>query len=208
VIVGGWRGPGWRMVDADPRHGAPVRQWVTSVIAAHGCPVDLDDAALILGELFANAVTHGPAGGRVLAGYCLWRKGARIVVCDGGGPGLPVLRHPGDQAEGGRGLRIVDELAARWGSFRIAAAQVVWCDLGQPLHAPSADAWAWLRRELSACSLAAPGVLAGAAGGPGWPPGALPALQREGLPVLVPGISYFAAEAGAGAGHADGGARP
>jgi hypothetical protein len=45
----------------------------------------------ICGEgLSANAVEHGPAGGRVLAGCCLRGEGARLV-CDGGDPGRPSL---------------------------------------------------------------------------------------------------------------------
>jgi anti-sigma regulatory factor (Ser/Thr protein kinase) len=46
----------------------------------HECPVDRDEVALTVAELFNNAVVHGSPGGRVLAGYCLWRRGARIVV--------------------------------------------------------------------------------------------------------------------------------
>jgi anti-sigma regulatory factor (Ser/Thr protein kinase) len=157
VIIGGWRGPGWHVFDADPSHGSQIRDWMTSAIGRHGCPVDLEDAALVLGELFANVLMHGPAGGRVLVGYCLWREGARIVVCDGGGPKTPELREGADLTEGGRGLRLVDSLAARWGHFRLAGAQVVWCDFGQPLRAPESDAWAWLRLVLSVCTLSAPG---------------------------------------------------
>jgi histidine kinase-like protein len=108
-------------------------------------------------ELFSNAVRHGPAGGRVLVGYCLWQQGARLVVCDGGGPGTPRLVEGGQLAEGGRGLHVVDSLAARWGSFRPAGAQAVWCDFGQPLYAATGDAWAWLHVVLSVCALSAPG---------------------------------------------------
>jgi len=153
VIIGGWRGPGWRVVDADPSHGGPIRHWITDVIERHGCPVDLEEAASAVAELFANAVMHGPAGGQILVGYCLWRQGARVVVCDGGGPGTPRLLSADARAEGGRGLDIVNSLAARWGSFRLGGAQVVWCDLGQPLRAPAGDSWAWLRRILLGCAL-------------------------------------------------------
>jgi serine/threonine-protein kinase RsbW len=160
VITGGWRGPGWRVVDADPCEVRQIRGWIRSAIAGHGCPVDLDDAALVTGELLANALMHGPARGQVLAGYCLWRKGARIVVCDGGGPTTPELRQADAGAEGGRGLHVVEELSARWGSFRLPGeAQVVWCDFGQPLRAPASDAWAWLRRVLSVYPLSVPGRL-------------------------------------------------
>lgn len=156
MISGGWRGPGWRIMDADPGRAREVRNWIRSAITRHDCPVDPADAVLAVSELFANAVTHGPAGGRVLAGYCLWSLGARIVVCDAGGPAAPRLRRGADLAEGGRGLQIVDSVAARWGSFRLTGAQVVWCDFGQPLRALADDAWAWLRPVLAGGALSPP----------------------------------------------------
>ena len=64
--------------------------------------------------------------------------------------------------EGGRGLRVVDALATRWGSFRVADARGVWCDFGQPLHAGPGGAWAWLHLVLSVCSLSDPGRLVAA----------------------------------------------
>jgi hypothetical protein len=149
VIIGGWRGPGWRVTAADRRLGSEVREWIRSAVSGHGCPVDAADAALVVSELFGNAVMHGPAGGFVLVGYCLWRDGVRLVVCDGGGSGSPWLVRADELAEGGRGLHVVDALAARWGSFRLAGARVVWADLGQPPRVPDSDAWAWLRLVLS-----------------------------------------------------------
>jgi anti-sigma regulatory factor (Ser/Thr protein kinase) len=156
VIIGGWRGHGWRVLDADPRLGSRVRDWIRSAISSHDCPVDPEDAALVVSELHANALIHGPARGRVLVGYCLWRDGARLVVCDGGGTAMPQLVHGGRLAEGCRGLHIVDSLAARWGSFRLPDAQVVWSDFGKRLRAPDSDAWAWLRLVLSGCPLSEP----------------------------------------------------
>ena len=52
-----------------------------------------------------------------------------------------------------RGLQVVDALTARWGSFRAARAQVVWCDLGQPLPASTVEAWAWLNALLAGPAL-------------------------------------------------------
>jgi serine/threonine-protein kinase RsbW len=157
VIIGGCRGPGWQVFNADPRLGSQIRDWITSAINGHDCPVDAADAALVVTELFSNAVRHGPAGGLVLVGYCMWQQGARLVVCDGGGPGAPRLVESGELAEGGRGLHVVDSLAAGWGSFRTAAAQAVWCDFGQPLRAAPGDAWAWLHLVLSVYDLSTPG---------------------------------------------------
>jgi anti-sigma regulatory factor (Ser/Thr protein kinase) len=156
VIIGGWRGPGWQVIDADPRLAGQVRDQIKTAISGHACPVDPEDAALVVSELYTNAIVHGPPGGRVLVGYCLWREGARIVVCDGGGTTSPQLVRHGASAEGGRGLQVVDSLAARWGSFRLPCAQVVWSDLGQRLRAPAIDSWAWLLLVLSVCSLSEP----------------------------------------------------
>jgi len=144
VTVDGWRGPGWRAYGAHPRHIKAIRDWIARAVASHSCPVDPGIAALAVSELFTNAILHGPPDGRVLVGYCLWGGGARIVVCDGGGTTIPQLRDPADGEEGGRGLHVVEALSAQWDNFRADGAQIVWCDLGQPLAAPHSDAWAWL----------------------------------------------------------------
>jgi anti-sigma regulatory factor (Ser/Thr protein kinase) len=153
---GRWRGPGWQVFDSDPRHGRQIREWISSAFSGHDCPVDAADGAMVVTELYSNAVRHGPAGGRVLVGYCLWHDGARLVVCDAGGSGAPRLVHVGDLAEGGRGLHVVEALAARWGTFRLAGALAVWCDFGQPPRVAAEDAWAWLHLVLSVCDLTAP----------------------------------------------------
>ncbi len=146
---GRWRGPGWRLFAADPAFVHTARDWIARIISAHACPVDPTDATLVVSELFSNAIMHGPERGQVLVGYVLWRDGARIVVCDGGGSTVPQLGEQSDLAEGGRGLVVVDGLAARWGSFRAGQAQVVWCDLGQPIPAAAGEAWAWLHGVLA-----------------------------------------------------------
>jgi hypothetical protein len=151
-----WRGPEWRVLGGTAADGKQVRDWITGAITRHGCPVDPGDAALVVSELFTNALVHGPAGGQVLAGYCLWPGGIRIVVCDGGGAGTPRLCEPGEFEMGGRGLHIVNAIAAAWASFRAGHAQAVWCDLGKPLEIPAAEAFAWLRAVLTVIDLTAP----------------------------------------------------
>lgn len=80
-------------------------------------------------------------------------NGAGIVVCDAGGTAAPRLRDPGDQEEGGRGLQVVDAVAAAWGCFRVGRAMAVWCDLGKPLDLPTSQTWAWLRPVFAAGAL-------------------------------------------------------
>jgi hypothetical protein len=38
VIIGGWRGPGWRIVDAVPGNARQVRDWIRSAITSI-CPL-------------------------------------------------------------------------------------------------------------------------------------------------------------------------
>ncbi|NLU72264.1 ATP-binding protein [Streptomyces sp. HNM0575] len=79
-----------------------------------------DDAAAIVAELAANAVTHGRVPGRdfrlglALAPY----DGLRIEVTDTRDEARPspVQGDPSDpEAEAGRGLFLVDALASDWG---------------------------------------------------------------------------------------------
>ena len=90
----------------------------------------------------------------MLVGYCLWPDGGRIVVCDAGGTTVPRLGDPVASDQGGRGLRVVDAIAAQWDGFRIGQAQVVWCDIGKPLDGAAGDTWAWLARLLAEVPLA------------------------------------------------------
>ena len=61
-----------------------------------------------------------------------------VVVCDAGvrvevtsrkADGVPVLRRPDDEAEGSRGLRLVEELAVRWGYERGGGQATTWFEL-------------------------------------------------------------------------------
>jgi anti-sigma regulatory factor (Ser/Thr protein kinase) len=166
MVIGGWRGPGWRVFAADPRQCGHARGWAGQAAAGFPSAADPDDVALVVSEFFGNAVVHGP-GGSVLVAYCLWRGGARIVVCDAGGRGVPVLREDtGVRQAGGRGLRVVNAVSARWGSFTCGQSLVVWSDLAQPLRAARADAWAWLPGVLAGVTLAPPGRVAACSAAP------------------------------------------
>ena len=151
MVIGGWRGPGWRVFDADPGLCKMARDWIGAAIVASSSTADPEDARVAVSEFFGNAIMHGP-GGSVLVAYCLWPDGARVVVCDAGGRGEPRLRNEPGQ-EGGRGLRVVNEISAQWGSFVWGQSRVVWCDLAGPLVAAPTDAWAWLRGVLTGVDL-------------------------------------------------------
>lgn len=71
----------------------------------------LDTAVLLISELVTNAVLHGT--GEIRLTIHIQGDDARFSVRDEGG-GTPVVR-PDPGPDGGWGLRLVGELASRWG---------------------------------------------------------------------------------------------
>ncbi|WP_267882448.1 MULTISPECIES: ATP-binding protein [Streptomyces] len=132
--------------------GVPeARHRVQEAMRAWGEPAErIEAAALIVTELVTNAVRHtstrrircrvlrSPGGVRI----CVWNRGrARIPspAPPADSASLPVGEAPaaadleGDAldhlAEDGRGLLLVDALAARWGTRAALAGRLVWADL-------------------------------------------------------------------------------
>lgn len=90
----------------------------------------LDDALVMVSELVTNAIEHGMPEVTLK----LWRAAdcLTVAVLDGGTAPLPVIcpAPPGDHPNG-RGLMIVNALAAHWGVHRTLgeAGNTVWFDL-------------------------------------------------------------------------------
>ncbi|GAA4622386.1 hypothetical protein GCM10023196_014370 [Actinoallomurus vinaceus] len=93
----------------------------------------LDDLVTVGSETVCNAVTHtasGQAAGRVTV-VLLARGGAyRLEVTDDGAGGSRPRLEAEDGGESGRGMRIVDALARRWGYREDGARTVVWAEFG------------------------------------------------------------------------------
>ncbi|CND46846.1 Histidine kinase-%2C DNA gyrase B-%2C and HSP90-like ATPase [Mycobacterium tuberculosis] len=95
----------------------------------------VDDLVTVVSETVANAVTHtasGLPGGSVTV---VLTEGAGVyrleVADDGAAGGRPhVKAEPG--AETGRGMRIVEALAARWGFRADGPRTVVWAEFPAP----------------------------------------------------------------------------
>lgn len=92
-----------------------------------------ETAVLLLSELVTNSVRHSASGlpGRTVTVTVLSSSEiTRVQVTDMGGTTVPALR-PGvsGMADGGRGLRLVDALAARWGFEQDGGHTTTWFEI-------------------------------------------------------------------------------
>ena len=93
------------------------------------CDTSVHETALLLiSELVTNGVRH--ADSDVVVRIAVGADTIRIEVNDRS-PALPVLRTPRPSDPGGRGLRIVDELALRWGVQPRRTGKCVWFELAR-----------------------------------------------------------------------------
>jgi serine/threonine-protein kinase RsbW len=110
-----------------------ARDFVRGVLC-EGWP-RLDDILVMVSEIATNAVRHTASGGE--DGWfditvCAIGDGVRISVGDSGGSSVPQIPHASEAPDvmtGGRGLRIVDELADRWGHSGEELGRVVWFEV-------------------------------------------------------------------------------
>jgi len=107
-----------------------VRAFVGAVLGpGHPCG---DDAALLVSELFGNSIRHsgaGAAGETVMVAVAARDGVVRVEVAGRSGPGAPELRPADGEAEGSRGLQLVERLSARWGWHRDAGQTVTWFEI-------------------------------------------------------------------------------
>jgi anti-sigma regulatory factor (Ser/Thr protein kinase) len=107
-----------------------ARAFVFRVLgSSHSCG---EVAVLLASELVTNAVRYGGSavpGGMVTVTVVAWDAGVRVEVTDRKADGVPVLRPSDDKAEGSRGLRLVEEMAARWGYERGNDQATTWFEL-------------------------------------------------------------------------------
>lgn len=90
-----------------------------------------DTVELLVSELVTNAIWASAHIGAEVAPVRLWlgSNGQRVVIRVWDGcPRMPIRRDPESEAEGGRGLLLVESLSAEWGSYRPegSGGKVVW----------------------------------------------------------------------------------
>jgi anti-sigma regulatory factor (Ser/Thr protein kinase) len=90
---------------------------VTRALPKELLPCLNDDLGLLTSELVTNAIRHGSHGADNLVELVLWPADGHywLAVSDPGtGCHMPALTPPDVDAETGRGLLLVDQLAAAW----------------------------------------------------------------------------------------------
>ncbi|MFI6800547.1 ATP-binding protein [Streptosporangium canum] len=106
-----------------------ARRFITVFLRNWPC---VEDAELIVSELATNAVRHsdsGRFGGRFTVSIEADRSRLWLSVLDEGGPRSPRVLPPLASGENGRGLVLVNELAAAWGITGDDRGRIVWAVL-------------------------------------------------------------------------------
>jgi anti-sigma regulatory factor (Ser/Thr protein kinase) len=123
-------------IPALPEQVRVARAFVAAVLGRSHPHADL--ALLLASELVTNSVRHSGSaapGGLVMVTVAACGEGVRIEVTDRSGDGVPVLHPAGvGEAEGSRGMQLVDALAARWGYQRGGGLATTWFELRAQLH--------------------------------------------------------------------------
>jgi hypothetical protein len=112
-----------------PRHieTAPyARQFVRHAVSGHPAA---GDALLLAGELIANSLVHTVDATTITVTVAVNHAFIRVDVHDDGTGGIPHLREGGPDAEGGRGFRLVNQIARRWGFTREPGRSCCWAEV-------------------------------------------------------------------------------
>jgi hypothetical protein len=103
-----------------------ARRFTRDRLKTWGLLAVADNAILMISELVTNAILHGGEGAVLTLTYDDLK--VRAEVRDSS-PAMPVVRSYSETATTGRGMVIVDALAAAWGTFAVDGGKVVWFEL-------------------------------------------------------------------------------
>jgi anti-sigma regulatory factor (Ser/Thr protein kinase) len=95
----------------------PLKRW--------GLEDLIDNTELLVSELVTNAIKY--ANGEVMLRLILEPDSLVCEVHDSS-PALPRVLQVDKDAENGRGLHVVSQMATRWGARRTPGGKVVWCE--------------------------------------------------------------------------------
>ncbi|MEU8269396.1 ATP-binding protein [Sphaerisporangium sp. NPDC049002] len=105
-------------IPGDAENVAEARRFVVKLLGAGHR--DIETSRLLLSELIGNSIRHSASGrgGSVTVAVLDVGGALRVEVADGGGETVPCLCSRGELLESGRGMKMVDAMASRWGFTR------------------------------------------------------------------------------------------
>ena len=111
---------------ASPAAAAYARHVVAATAHDWGLDDMVDLLTLLVSELVTNPVTHAGSGGTLVLSEL--ERGVHVDVADSS-PDLPTSPTLDLMASSGRGLRLVDSVADRWGVDVRPVGKIVWFEL-------------------------------------------------------------------------------
>ncbi|WP_218134878.1 ATP-binding protein [Amycolatopsis xylanica] len=112
-----------------------VRGFVRDTLAAWRYTGEHEDVVLVASELVTNAFLHGGGTHLLRLSGTAWQ--VRVEVADAT-TRPPRIRKSG--SDGGWGLKLVENLSARWGFTPAEHGKVVWCEFTPALVPAEAEA--------------------------------------------------------------------
>ena len=108
-----------------------ARRTIAAFLEPSEVPVSIvDDVLLLVSELVTNAVVH--AGSPAVVRLDADVERIKVEVSDRDGDRTPTKVNPEPFSSSGRGVLLVDRLAARWGVEPQCQGKVVWFELPRP----------------------------------------------------------------------------
>jgi anti-sigma regulatory factor (Ser/Thr protein kinase) len=105
-----------------------ARHLVTAVLAGWDAPQDVHDVTLLVTELVTNVIDHVGGEASITLELALADDWLRISVADGSSV-RPVVRELSSENPRGRGLRLVQAIAERWGAEDHQGGKRVWFEI-------------------------------------------------------------------------------
>jgi anti-sigma regulatory factor (Ser/Thr protein kinase) len=105
-----------------------ARHLVLELLRAWGVPHDREDAALLVTELVSNVVDHVGGTDDLTLEVRVSDDRLRIAVVDGSSI-RPVVQELSHDRPRGRGIRMVQAIADRWGTDAHGSGKRVWLEL-------------------------------------------------------------------------------
>lgn len=119
----------------DPGEVGRARRLIGQSMDRWGVPDRDGVAVLLVSELVTNALRYGIPPMRLVARRA--EHGLRVEIYDGRTGEPPRVRPPLPDSITGRGMMLVDALAARWGWSEFGGAKHVWFELDLPQQRPA-----------------------------------------------------------------------